>query len=118
MKNEVEGIVVIGTGASFTVIDRELANFLGVEYYDVEPIKLTTLCCRVEGKLASIKYLEVEGKVMGSVNVVVTEIPRELKRLLSAQGFRNDIILSALDARGFVIDLNERKLKWVGLIFV
>ena len=117
INNEIEGYVIVDTGSIYTIIDKNLANFLGVEYYGTK-LKVLTLRCEIEGELASIKFLEIEGRVIGSVNVVVTKIPEELKKILKVQGFRDDVILSASDAKGFVIDLNERRLKWVGLIAV
>ncbi|RLE56574.1 MAG: hypothetical protein DRJ40_05555 [Thermoprotei archaeon] len=122
-KNQVAGQALVDTGATFTVIDEELANYLGVEPVpkrERERVKLVGLCCTVEGKLVNLKYMEIEGRPVGATSVIMVKLSKEIKEALKKLGARQDVIIGIADLSktGHTIDLVQRKLKYVGIICV
>ncbi len=120
-KNQVTGQALVDTGATFTVIDEELANYLGVEPVpkrERERVKLVSLCCTVEGKLVNLKYMEIEGKPVGATSVIVVNLSRKIKEVLKKLGAREDIVIGMADLSktGYIIDPVQGKLKYIGIM--
>ena len=119
LAREIEDVVLVDTGAIFSIIDEELANEIGVKYIEeLRKIKLHGICCEVEGRLATIEMLTVEGVVMGPSTVVVTKLSNDVKKTLKNYQVFDKFILGVRDIVGFTIDITTGRLKWVGYFIV
>jgi len=118
LKEEAEGLALVDTGSSFTVIDESLANAIGVELIDAEKVHVRGNCCTVEGELASIRRILVEGKMLGSTTAIVAGLSSEVRETLKKLGFRDDIIIGVRELAGFTLDVKEGKLKYVGALLI
>ena len=119
---EVERFALVDTGATFSIMGRELAEDLGVTYVPEERrrVSLQALCCGVEGELALLEEMLIEGVYAGVGPVVIVELSSEVKRALGSAGLAEDFIigLSDLMRTGYVVDLRERRLRYVGHIML
>ena len=115
-QNSIEIVALVDTGASLSIIDESLANYIGVEFPKKEKAYVKGICCEVEGLLGTIKILEVEGRYVGSSIVIVTRLSDEVKKTLRKLGASDSFILGLKNLIGFTIDETQRKLKWVGYI--
>ena len=120
LKAENSGKALVDTGAAVTVIDESLADYIGVELIgSVLKVRLRGVCCEVEGELVNVKYLEMDGRAVGSTSVVKFKFSEELKDALREIGARDDIIIGVRDlAIGFVVNVRERKLEYVGPMLI
>ena len=116
LRAEVKGRALVDTGAAVTVIDESLADHIGVEPVgSTLSVRLRGICCEVEGGLVNVKYLELEGRAVGSTSVIRLELSDEVKEALGRTGARDDIIIGVRDlAIGFMVNVKERKLEYIG----
>jgi len=112
---EVQRTALVDTGAFFSLLDEELADEIGVKYFRGEKRKITIrgLCCEVEGELAGVEELYIEGRLIGSTSMVVLKFPSYLKEALRGYRFAEDLIIGIRDIPGFVLDVERIKLKYV-----
>ena len=108
-----EGIALVDTGASVTLVDREVADKVGVT-----PVKRTfTLATasghKMEGELAVISKLIIEGEELPYAHLLLLEIPEEVKEMLRSKQLSDWAIigLTTLELLNLVPDTTTRKLK-------
>ncbi len=112
-----EGTVLVDTGATYSIIDEELANEIGVKLLEKpEKVMLRGICCQVEGRLCVIDTLTVEDVTVGPSVAILTELSTEVKEVLRRYEVLNTFILGLRDIIGFTIDVKSGKLKWVGYL--
>ncbi|RLE56661.1 MAG: hypothetical protein DRJ40_05070 [Thermoprotei archaeon] len=112
-----EGNVLVDTGATYSIIDEELANEIGVKLLErPERILLRGICCQIEGRLCVIDTLIIEDITVGPSVAVLTRLSTEVKEILKSYEVLNTFILGLRDIVGFTIDVKSGRLKWVGYL--
>lgn len=92
-KSSEKGVALVDTGAHMTVIDRHLAEALGVIYTGKERSLISATGHRLKGEVAVIRELIIEGETLDYEKVLVVELNEEVKRTLSNLGVHPSIII-------------------------
>jgi len=87
---------LVDTGARMTLIDRSLADHLGVIYTGRKLSFISASGHRVEAVEALIPELVLEGEALKYEVVAITEIPEEVKEALRRSGLDELLIVGLL----------------------
>lgn len=112
LKDEDEGVALVDTGATFTILDSELGERLGVEYTEV-PIKLTTFSGQeLRCEEALIREIEIEAKKRVYDAVAICLFPPPLKEKLREVGVSSQVVIGllTLERMGYAVDPVARRL--------
>jgi predicted aspartyl protease len=89
-------IALVDTGARMTLVDRMVAERVGVEYTG-RVLGFTSISCHVVKAVeAIVPVFEVEGKVLKYEIVAVAGIPENVKRVLSQNGLDENVVVGLL----------------------
>ena len=105
-KRVFEGIALVDIGAWYTVIDKELAEEIGVKYTDLV-LGLTSFSGhRVRCDEALVNSLRVEEKTAPFELVAICTIPGQVKELLRKLEVSDRIIIGihTLERLGYMVD--------------
>lgn len=106
-----EGLV--DTGATMTIIDEKLAESIGVRYTGKTYTVRSASGHKLEGELAKVRALTIQGEELTNESVLVVEFKGDLKRSLRESGLSDSIILgmTTIKAAGFMADTTTGKLR-------
>lgn len=115
-KDSIEGVAIVDTGSSMSIIDEKSAKRLGLRHTE-RTIKLTTLSGEdVVCSEMLVNVLEVEGERLVSERVAVCDLPDKITEKLSALGAHPHPIIGVvtLEAAGFAVNPLTGRLEMVG----
>jgi len=96
LKDSYSSTVLVDSGARMSLLDRILAEKLGVEYTGRE-INFTSISGHtVKGLEAIVPKIDLEGETLKYEPVVVAEIPRKVKEALRSGNLDENIIIGIL----------------------
>lgn len=85
-RGSIEGELLVDTGASITVIDLEVAERLGIIHTGRMLTLITSSGHRVEGELAVVRRLIIDGEGLPYGHILTLKIPMEVKEMLRSRG--------------------------------
>ncbi len=110
------GVALVDTGSPMTVVDRGVAEALGLRPTG-RTVKLATLSgVEVLCSEAVAELFEVEGEALAYERAAVCELPGSVREKLSAMGADPSLIIGVitLEAAGFAVNPVTGKLERVG----
>ncbi len=113
MKGNSEGVALVDTGASVTIVDREVADRVGVNYVKRTLMLTTASGHKMEGELAVIEKLIVEKEELPYAHLLIMKIPEEVKEMLRSKQLSDwgIIGLTTLELLNLMPDTTTGKLK-------
>lgn len=114
-KSSIECIALVNTGAAMTVIDREVADAIGVMYTGRRRSLVSATGHKLEGEIVIIKELNIEGEVLDYEKALAVEFNDEVKKVLKKLDVDESIIIgvTTVELAGFIPDTTTGKLKRV-----
>ncbi len=85
-KHSIEGIALVDTGASLTLIDRDVADDIGVKYLKRKIKVIVADGHEIYADLAIIDKFIVEGEELPYTHIAVSNFAKELKEKLKTLG--------------------------------
>jgi len=112
-RGSVEGIALVDTGASFTMLDREVADSVGVKYIGRRVRAVVADGHEVEGEFAVVDRLVVEGEELPYAYVAVLGFPAKVREKLREEGLSDCCItgLTTLELLQLVPDVTTGRLR-------
>ncbi len=112
-KEHSEGIALIDTGASVTLIDRDVADKVGVTHLRRTLTLTTASGHKMKGELAVINKLVIEGEELPYAHLLILKIPKEVKEMLRSKQLSDwgIIGLTTLELLNLMPDTTTGKLK-------
>jgi len=112
-RGSIEGVALVDTGASLTMLDRGVAGDIGVEYVGRRVRVVVADGHEVEGELAIVDKLVVEGEELPYAYVVVLDFPARVRERLEEEGLSDRCIigLTTLELLQLVPDIATGKLR-------
>ncbi|MEM1575183.1 MAG: retroviral-like aspartic protease family protein [Nitrososphaerota archaeon] len=106
---------LVDTGAAMTVIDKYLAEALGVTYTGRRRTLTSATGHKLIGEIAIIKELIIEGEILDYEKVLVVEFNEEVKKTLSKLDVHDSIIIgvTTVELASFIPDITTGKLRKV-----
>ena len=97
---------LVDTGAWYTVLDRELAERIGVRPTGLTVVLTASSGHRVRCEEAILESLVVEGRSAPSELVAVCSIPEAVRALLRRQGVSDEVVVGVhtLERLGLAVD--------------
>jgi len=80
-----EDTALVDTGASVTIVDKDVADKIGVTYVKRTLALTTASGHKMEGELAVINRLIVEEEELPYAHLLVLKIPDEVKKMLRSK---------------------------------
>jgi predicted aspartyl protease len=113
MRGSKDCIALVGTGAAMTVIDRSLAENVGVTYTGRRRSLVSATGHKLEGELAIVRELIVEDEVLDYEKVMVVELSGGLRKVLREMGVDDSVIigLTTVELAGLMPDTATGRLK-------
>jgi len=96
VKDSYSSIVLIDSGARMSLLDKALAEKLGVEYTGREIDFISISGHTVKGLEAILSQIDVEGEVLKYEPVAVAEIPKTVKEALRKSELDENVIIGIL----------------------
>ena len=96
VKDSYSSIVLIDSGARMSLLDKALAEKLGVEYTGREIGFISISGHTVKGLEAILSQIDVEGEVLKYEPVAVAEIPKTVKEALRKSELDENVIIGIL----------------------
>ena len=99
-----EGTALVDTGAAMTVVDREVAGAVGVMYTGRRRMLISATGHRLEGEVAIVKELNVEGEALDYEKVLAVKLGEEAKKALRKLDVDDSIIIgiTTIELAGFI----------------
>jgi len=112
-KEHSEGTALIDTSASVTLIDRDVADKVGVTHLRRTLTLTTASGHKMEGELAVINKLVIEGEELPYAHLLILKIPREVREMLRSKQLSDwgIIGLTTLELLNLMPDTTTGKLK-------
>jgi predicted aspartyl protease len=106
---------LVDTGAAMTVIDRSLAENVGVTYTGRRRSLVSATGHKLEGEVAIVRELVVEDEVLDYEKVMVVELSGDLRKVLREIGVDDSVIigLTTVELAGLMPDTATGRLKKV-----
>jgi len=106
-------MAVVDTGASVTVVDKDVADMVGVTYVKRTLILTAASGHKMEGELAVINKLIVEGEELPYAHLLILKIPDEVKETLRLRQLNDWAIigLTTLELLNLMPDTTTGELK-------
>mgnify|MGYP001118304941 CR=1 FL=1 len=113
LKGSEKHLALVDTGAIMTVIDKELAEAIGVTYTKRRRSLTSATGHKLEGEIAIVKELAVEDEVLDYEKVLVVEFNGEVKKALEKLCVDETIILgvTTVELASFIPDTTTGKLR-------
>jgi len=108
-----EGVTLVDTGASVTIVDKEVADKVGVIYIKRTLTLTTASGHKMEGELAVINKLIIDEEELPYAHLLILEIPKEVKEMLRSKQLSDwgIIGLTTLELLNLMPDITTGKLK-------
>ena len=115
MRSTKDCIALVDTGAAMTVIDRSLAENVGVTYSGRRRYLVSATGHKLEGEVAIVRELVVEDEVLDYEKVMVVELSSGLRKVLREMGVDDSVIvgLTTVELAGLMPDTATGRLKKV-----
>jgi predicted aspartyl protease len=115
MRGSKDCIALVDTGAAMTVIDRSLAEEVGVTYTGRRRSLVSATGHKLEGEVAIVRELVVEDEVLDYEKVMVVELSGGLRKVLREIGVDDSVIigLTTVELAGLMPDTATGRLKKV-----
>jgi predicted aspartyl protease len=115
MRGSKDCIALVGTGAAMTVIDRSLAENVGVTYTGRMRSLVSATGHKLEGEVAIVRELVVEDEVLDYEKVMVVELSGDVRKVLREMGVDDSVIigLTTVELAGLMPDTATGRLKKV-----
>ena len=115
MRGTKDCIALVDTGAAMTVIDRSLAENVGVTYTGRRRYLVSATGHKLEGEVAIVRELAVEDEVLDYEKVMVVELSGGLRKVLRELGVDDSVIigLTTVELAGLMPDTATGRLKKV-----
>jgi predicted aspartyl protease len=112
-KGSREGTALVDTGAVMTVVDRDVADAVGVVYTGRRRALISATGHRLEGEVAVVRELIVEGEVLDYEKVLAVRLDEEVKRALRSLDVDDSIIVgvTTIELAGFIPDTATGRLR-------
>lgn len=112
-KGSREGTALVDTGAVMTVVDRDVADAVGVVYTGRRRALISATGHRLEGEVAVVRELIVEGEVLDYEKVLAVRLNEEVKKVLRSLDVDDSIIVgvTTIELAGFIPDTATGRLR-------
>lgn len=112
-KGSKECVVLVDTGAIMTVVDKGLAEAVGVEYTGRRRSLTSATGHRLEGEIAVVRELTVEDETLDYEKVLVVGLDGKVKEALKRLNVNDSAILgvTTLELANFMPDTATGKLR-------
>jgi predicted aspartyl protease len=112
-KGSREGTALVDTGAVMTVVDRDVADAVGVVYTGRRRALMSATGHRLEGEVAVVRELIVEGEVLDYEKVLAVRLNEEVKKALRSLDVDDSIIVgvTTIELAGFIPDTATGRLR-------
>jgi predicted aspartyl protease len=112
-KGSREGTALVDTGAVMTVVDRDVADAVGVVYTGRRGALISATGHRLEGEVAVVRELIVEGEVLDYEKVLAVRLNEEVKKVLRSLDVDDSIIVgvTTIELAGFIPDTATGRLR-------
>jgi hypothetical protein len=106
---------LVDTGAAMTVIDRSLAENVGVTYTGRRRSLVSATGHKLEGEVAIVRELVVEDEVLDHEKVMVVELSGDVRKVLRVIDVDDSVIvgLTTVGLAGLMPDTATGRLKKV-----
>jgi len=96
-----------------TAVDEELADAVGVTYTGRRRMLMSATGHRLEGEVAIVKELNIEGEVLDYEKVLAVKLAEEVKKTLRKLDVDDSIIvgITTIELAGFIPDTSAGKLR-------
>lgn len=114
-----EGMALVDTGASVTILDRGVAEDIGVEITKMKRALVTASGHRVEGVVGILRKMALEEELPYAY-VLLASIPKQVAEILEEEGLENWIIVgvTALELAGYAVDPRTGTLRKTELLLI
>lgn len=111
---------MVDTGASITILDRGVAEDIGVEVTKMRGELVTASGHRVEGVIGVLRRMVLEDEELPYAYVLLTSIPEEVAKTLKRNGLDEWIIVgvTALELAGYIADPRTGVLRRTELLLI
>ncbi|MDW8044796.1 MAG: aspartyl protease family protein [Nitrososphaerota archaeon] len=111
-KSGIEGLALVDSGAWYTVIDEELAKYIGVRYTELTVTLTSFSGHKIACREAVVNSIAIEGRIAPFELVAVCPIPESVKELLRRQDVKEQLVVGVhtLERLGYAIDVVTHKL--------
>jgi len=108
-----EGTALVDAGAAMTVVDGEVADAVGVTYTGRRRMLMSAAGHRLEGEVAIVRELNIEGEVLDYEKVLAVRLSEEVKKTLRKLDVDDSIIvgITTIELAGFIQDTTTGKLR-------
>jgi predicted aspartyl protease len=115
MRGTKDCIALVDTGAAMTVIDRSLAENVGVTYTGRRRSLVSATGHKLEGEVAIVRELVVEDEVLDHEKVMVVELSGDVRKVLRVIDVDDSVIvgLTTVGLAGLMPDTATGRLKKV-----
>ncbi len=119
-RGSAEGVALVDTGAIFMLLDRDVAEFVGVRYTGKTVELVTVSGHELKGELALVDKIVVEGEDSPYARVVVIVFSEELKESLRRLNVCDYCILGllTLEELGLMPDTTTGMLRKVPILWL
>jgi len=114
--SEFVGVALVDTGATHTVIDYSLAEYLKVKPFGKREV--VTLGTKVQCQLVDVKNMVIEEVEIGPRRLFVCNFPKDVKEKLKGMKCSDKIIIGIpeVESAGYIPNTVKGKLEKVGFI--
>ena len=108
-----ECVALVDTGAIMTVVDKGLAESIGVTYTGRKRSLTSAIGHKLGGEIAIVRELTVEDETLDYEKILVVKFNGEVKKVLRKLNVSESIILgiTTIELAGFIPDTNTGKLR-------
>ena len=112
-KGSREGTALVDTGAAMTVVDKDIADAVGVVYTGRGRTLISATGHRLEGEVAVVRELIVEGEVLDYEKVLAVRLNEEVKKALRNLDVDDSIIIgiTTIELAGLIPDTATGRLR-------
>jgi len=108
-----ECVALVDTGAIMTVVDKGLAESIGVTYTGRKRSLTSAIGHKLGREIAIVRELTVEDETLDYEKILVVKFNGEVKKVLRKLNVSESIILgiTTIELAGFIPDTNTGKLR-------
>jgi predicted aspartyl protease len=109
----------VDAGAAMTAVDREVADAVGVMYTGRRRMLMSATGHRLEGEVAIVGELNIEGEVLDYEKVLAVRLSEEVKKALRKLDVDDSIIvgITTIELAGFISDTTTGRLRKIETFF-
>lgn len=113
LKGSAKCRALVDTSAAMTVIDKRLAEALGVMYTGRKRTLTSATRHKLEGEVAVVRELTIDGETLDYERVLVVEFNEGVKKTLSGLGVHDSIIIgvTTVEAASLIPDVTTGRLR-------